>query len=276
MIGNEIKRAICSKGMLLAMIVGNTLWIAYGITMRIYSYNAEKSFEELKEKGIDVYITMSQNSPFDIWMFGHMNKYFLVFMYLFPILAALPFAASYCSEKKSGYEKNVVTRTSRKNYLRSKYWATFISGGISVAVPFFLSFMWIFTMMKYRDPISASQAPMVSGTSFMCILYFTHPFIYCFVFLVAIFVFGGFLATTSLSISQLTGNFFTVILTPFMVTMFLESIFMGNTLMRYLPINFLAPMNGGNKLYMVLVGGMVLWIISYTVFVRIGEKKGCL
>lgn len=276
MIGNEIKRAICSKGMLLSMLIGNALWIAYGITMRIYSYNADKSYEELKAKGIDVYITMSQNSPFDIWMFGHMNKYFLVFMYMFPILAALPFAASYCSEKKSGYEKNVVTRTSRKNYFRSKYWATFISGGISVAIPFLFSFMWIFTMMKYREPISASQAPMVSGTSFMCVLYFTHPFIYCLIFLVAIFVFGGFFATTSLSISQLTGNIFTILLVPFMVIMFLASILTGNKLMKYLPANFLAPMNGGEKLYMVFVGGLIMWILSYAVFVKLGEKKECL
>ena len=243
--------------------------------MHIYSYEADRSLEALKEKGYDIYIVMSQNSPFDVWMFGHMNKYFMVFMYIFPILAALPFATSYCSEKKSGYVKNVVIRTSRKAYLKSKYWATFISGGIAVAVPFFFSFMWIFTIMKYREPTPASQAPMVTGTSWMCELYFENPFIYCLIFLVAIYVFGGFLATTSLSISQLTDNFLTVLLVPFMVLTFLASVLQGELSMYFLPLNFLAPMNDGNKFYMVLIGAMVMWVVSYGTFVVVGKKKDC-
>ncbi|HBT65682.1 MAG TPA: hypothetical protein DEB10_13580, partial [Ruminococcaceae bacterium] len=75
-----------------------------------------------------------------------------LFYTLLPILAVLPYAWSYFSERKSGYVKLIVTRTHRNTYFLSKYAATFVSGALVITVPMALNFMLVSAFIPASPP----------------------------------------------------------------------------------------------------------------------------
>lgn len=58
-----------------------------------------------------------------------------LFYYLMPVGAALPYAWSFHTERKSGYLKNIVSRAEKKRYFPAKLTAVFLSGA---AVSFYV------------------------------------------------------------------------------------------------------------------------------------------
>ena len=135
MLKNELHRAFFNKGMLLSLIIGHGISLAYVISIYMSRF---KRMEQLNKFNIEIYNQLSQSTPFDGWILGHPTKYIIVFMYLLPILVALPYADSYCKERKSGYEKNILVRSSRKKYRVAKCIAVFLSGGFVTASVVFM------------------------------------------------------------------------------------------------------------------------------------------
>lgn len=270
MLKNELKRAFTNSGMILSLIVGHTISILYIISIYQKKF---KAAEIIKTYGIvQTYTGMSQNSPFDVWFMGAPGQYFVSFIYLMPVIVALPYAASYGKERKSGYDKNIVTRITRRKYRAAKYAAVFISGGVATASVSFCNLMWTFSYMKYRAPISCSLAPLARGRTMLGVFYYSHPFLYCMVYVLALFIFSGAVATVSLMISDFTTNFFTVTLTPFLIIMIFNSI-LTEEAGFYLPSYFLSPLNSGDKLYLVPLYCAVVMTITFLEFVVTKRNK---
>ena len=68
-------------------------------------------------------------------------------LFAVPILAAIPFAASFAEDVKSGFTKSYVTRTSVDGYIAGKGLGTCISGGLGIALGAVMSCFVIFLVI---------------------------------------------------------------------------------------------------------------------------------
>lgn len=140
-----------------------------------------------------------------------------MFFMLFPIFAVLGYGWSLFSEQKSGYIKNIVTRVSKRSYFLSKYIATFLSGGILVAVPVILNFLLVSMFVPAVKPDIFYDIGWTVGADSMFSEYFyTQPFVYVFLRILVVFLFSGAIATISYTLAFFVRNRFAVILFPFL------------------------------------------------------------
>lgn len=271
MLKNELKRAFYSKGMLFSFVFANALSVYYYMDLFI---TRSRSRERYKELGLDIYIRMSQDTPFDVWMFSRMSQSIVLFIYFLPIMATLPYAVSYAREKKLDYLKNVALRSNRIRYRICKSVAVFLSGGFVVASSAFINLMLAFTYMKYQMPTPTGKN-YISPSTMLGVMYYDHPFVYCMIYIAAIFIFFGCMALTSLIISEITINAFTVVLTPFLILMILNDVLVEER-GYYLPMQFLRMSNGGYKLVMVPIVFVAVIFLTAVGFVFMGSRRDVL
>lgn len=146
-----------------------------------------------------------------------------MFFMLFPIFAVLGYGWSLFSEQKSGYIKNVITRTSKRNYFLSKYIATFLSGGAIVSVPVLFNFLLVSMFVPAVNPDIFYDIGWTVRTNSMFSEYFyAKPFLYVFLRVSVVFLFSGAIATVSYALAFFIRNRFAVILLPFLGVIFLH------------------------------------------------------
>lgn len=75
----------------------------------------------------------------DTWLGANTDVYYEVFNRVVPLLVAIPYAASYYTDKRSGIINNYYVRTKRINYLVAKLAAVFLTGGAIVVFPLLLT-----------------------------------------------------------------------------------------------------------------------------------------
>ena len=108
----ETGRAFHSVGFILSLILGFVLTMSQAISHYL-AFSKGRSYEIMK--GIASYnptTVFTQWFPMDLPYWSS-----VVFYLMFPVLAAMPFSASYLQDKKSGYLKNVYIRTEKKHIL---------------------------------------------------------------------------------------------------------------------------------------------------------------
>lgn len=243
MLNNELRRAFKSKGMLLTLLIGMVICIGYIVS--IYKMQAQMN-ERIENVG-EIYIQMTMATPFDYWVLGHATKYKIYLYYFMPVLAVLPYAGSFCQERKSGYCKNVLVRTGRFKYMVAKYISSFLAGGTAVTLPILINLMWTFTYKAYQKPMPGGNTNLTFGSGeLLGKLYFQNPFLYCGLYLIAIFIFCGGMAAVTLLVSTVCGNIFTVMLIPFLINIF-TTITVSYKKASYLYSSFLDPSIGGYK-----------------------------
>lgn len=155
-------------------------------------------------------------SLYKFWMgMNYASPYKEVFLTVLPILAMMPHALSYYVDCKSGYVKNVYTRTRKINYLSAKYIVTFVSGGIAVVIPYLLNLLISACMLPALNPIRNGQFDTASGL-FQELLY-SKPLVFIGVFLVINFMYAGIFATVVLAFTCIVDNIFLISMTPFIV-----------------------------------------------------------
>ena len=276
MLKNELKRAFTNKGMLLSILLGQGINIYYIYSVMSQFWEKSKNIAQIEERaGIEIYMHISRNTPFDIWIIGHMGQALVLFMYFLPVIATLPYAASYASEKKSGYVKNVIYREGRVRYRINKMVASFIAGGTAVASVLIVNLMWCFTCMPMKMPVASSNAPLAGARTMLGVMYYDHPFLYCGVYIIMAFIFAGTISLVSILVSELTTNIFTVTLFPFLVLMVLNTLLIEEK-GYYLPMQFLKASNSGYKLYLVPLIAVIIIPLSVLLFVVCGKRKDIL
>lgn len=138
----ELKRAFHSRGMLLSLTIGCLLSLAHVIQYQILPDYLNRGIISLEMNEFSKTRTVAPSAIAGSWLAGNPATWTgFVFFLLLPILAMLPFGVSYFSDRESGYLKNLYTRMSRKQYLRNKFLAAFLSGGTAVAVPLVLNLL---------------------------------------------------------------------------------------------------------------------------------------
>lgn len=128
---------------------------------------------------------------------------------LFPILASIPYSASFCIDKKSGYLKNLLTKEKRCIYYTSKFISVFFSGFITIFS--ILTFSLLITMMFYPllPPEAITAAfPAALGNSMFKELFIDHPMIYTIVYIIIDSTFFGGIALISMLFGMKTNYSF--------------------------------------------------------------------
>lgn len=171
----ELKRMFISRSFFLALLLSSSLSIA-------------NFLQNLYYKIIDV----NDFSVFNKWL-GASDITFggLVFYWIFPILASLPYAWTLCDEIHSGYAIQILTRSSKKEYFISKLFSSFISGGIVIAVPLILDILLLMMLDVTYYPQPNDLISSIWSGSFCSILFYKKPILFVVIWTFVEFLWGG-------------------------------------------------------------------------------------
>lgn len=131
----ELSRALRGRWFKIALAIGcmlavasfafdaQTYWTDYG-----YMVTAREKYDLTNT-------TLAVKS----WMGTDLQPTSLIFYLLVPLLALAPYSWSLCSELKSGYAAQMVTRMGARGYYLAKAAVTFVISGFSASLPLLLS-----------------------------------------------------------------------------------------------------------------------------------------
>lgn len=270
----ECRKAFGNRYFVIALCAG-TIFCIMSALYNIESY-AQGQYE-LKALGGN---PMTQAyGLFNHWIGGESTSLgYLLFFTLFPLLAIFPYGWSQCQEKKAAYTKMVIIRSGKQKYYLAKYLATFLSGMVTVAFPLAANLILtacfvpaVKPSMIYFIYYGVSHATMWSE------LFYDHPLIYVFLYLLIDCLFAGLFAVCGMACSMLLKNRIAVVILPYLCVLCLHY---GRTLLHYRvyteisPINFLHatcvenPVSG----VVVLLEGVLLTLFSLSVL-KVGGKN---
>ena len=115
----------------------------------------------------------------------------IVFYFVWPILAVLPFGWSYTEERRSGLFDQIVSRVGRRTYFVSKYAAVFVSGGAAVALPVLADLLANALVCPYCVPEAVTSVTPITNGYFLSRLFFTSPWAFALLWCCVEFLWGG-------------------------------------------------------------------------------------
>lgn len=205
----------------------------------------------------------------------HISPAASLFYLLLPLIAALGYGWSYCSECKSGYIKNVTTRTSKTNYFLSKYIAVFLAGGMVVTVPILLNIMAVAVFIPAIQPdVFYDVYYAAHPWSTLTPLFYAHPVVYMLLKIVTTFIFAGLISEICICISFLSKNKFVSVFTPLFLLLFIN--YLSNTvnnLPQISPIQFLHTGKIYVSLSVICLEVVLLFAVSFAVTLVRGKKN---
>lgn len=181
-----------------------------------------------------------------------------LYFYLIPIIAVLPFGASFFQDEQSGYLKHIYTRKKKSSYLVCKYAVTWMSGGTAALSAYIFSFALNALYVPAINPTQVALHTNVVDAMSMSDWYYTRPYLYFGIYGIAIFLCGGFLATLSLCISLIGKNTMFVLAFPFMAYTALDYISLETNMSIYSLRSLINPMDGAIKMEVPISRGFLV------------------
>lgn len=279
----ELRKALKNK------IFYATILVAIGITILSLIYSL--SIYKKSNIGIDEYAKANSivynpdvqtNILFNEWIGGEGGSLgTVIYYFIFPILCALPYGWSFCTEKKNGYRKTIIVQSGKKEYFVAKYIATFISGGLVMVLPLIANFMMTACFFPAVKPFVVYDIYYaVFPKNMMAELFYSRPFLYVFLYLCIDFIFCGILTCLCISAATFIRQKYVVMIIPFLlclgINFFMNSTY-DNSKSGYKelsPFYFLKPIQSRYPSTFAIVGGMalILFIITF-VITQIWERK---
>ena len=215
---NEIKRAFKEKFFYLALLLGMVITISHIFSWSLKYWNYMANLDEYERS------FFKPASVFDMWIGGCPVPWQAYTYYiLIPLIAAIPYGISLHEDRKSGYMKNMILRSGRKNYYLGKYIANFIAGGLAVVIPLMLNFFINCALFPAYKPEVVGLGPIGLKSMFYKVFY-THPIVYILIFFLMDFIYAGLYANITLIFSEIVNYKYIVMLGPIFVVIFTNSI----------------------------------------------------
>ena len=228
----EVKRAACNPLFLVVFLVANLIGV-YQIMSSVIPSLAMQGARP------DVYPL----SVFNSWIGGEGHTLgATLYFFLLPLLVCVPFSDSLFMDLKTGYVKNLLIRTKRRNYYFGKLGALFVVGASIAAVPLLLNFLVTTTLAPYLTPEPSAGTFPLFASALWADLFYSHPTVYVGLYLGLIGLFGGLLAALPLVFTSILSNRFMVLLSTFVVCVALNFLTAsGSFFEKISPIQFLRP-----------------------------------
>jgi hypothetical protein len=269
MLKEEFRRAFLSWKFLLAVVIAFISAVfgllEYGPPVSPFSDPAEYPFV---------------NNAFDGFIYG---AYYWILPALAPLIAVLPFGDSFITDRSSGYVTFILSRTSFRNYIASKYFANLLAGGISMSILLLIMY-GIINIFYPRGlpPVPAPDKPWVNiRISYVSLpgplgyLYRTKTDLYVFFLIGLSFIFGATYATLGLALSLFIHNRYVALATPFILYMIggVVADMLGKS--AWNPANTLMPFSCHTTSWLSLFGelGAIFLISSICLFMFAKKKR---
>lgn len=217
----ELKKAFFSK----SFLAGLFLLTLFSYLSAVYmienwsGYNPEYIYEAYQKNGEFISNPiLPLYSFFSAWLGGDtLSLANTMFFFFLPIGAALPYSWSFYTEQKCGYIKNIITRTSRKNYYISKFIAVFCSGAAVVLLPYIFNILLVTAYIPYYETWAGYNLynSVYFGTMWSD-LFFSNPILHMILYVLLNTLYGGIFALLSLSVSCFIKKMIPIIFTPFL------------------------------------------------------------
>ncbi len=262
--------------------------VAFGFVISFFSflYNFELYRNEMEEIILFAAEFEREYNPhlgistlYNSWVGGEASTLgSTVFFFIFPLLIAIPYGWSYCSEMKSGYVKNVVIRSGRMKYFLSKYIATFISGGLAMMIPLIMNLMLTASFIPaYKPDVRYMQYYGIFSNTFMSEIFYQHPNLYVFIYLLIDFFFCGLIACLSCTAANIIKSKVVAILSPFgalLALNYIADIYRHDHNMEISPMNFLrpCPVSDSTTWIVILIEIVALILITLLPMIIRGKK----
>ena len=221
-------------------------------------------------------------------MFGFYNSWVggeelslgtVLFYYLMPIGAAIPFAWSYHTERKSGYLKNIASRTDKKKYFIAKTIAVFVSGVLAVLIPLIVNIALVSAFVPTIEPFAGYTFYNHVFIGDMWIeLYYTCPWLYVTLYVLLDVLYGVIYALLIFAVTFFIKNILAILFVPFIslfvIGYFGEIIIMNVQMDRWFefnPIIYLHSLHSGNQrawwIILLITIGLLCFSLC-TIFIR--------
>ncbi|MGC8691263.1 MAG: hypothetical protein ACP5SP_07480 [Caldisericum sp.] len=219
------------------------------------------------------------NNAFDAFIYG---AYYWVLPAIAPLIAVLPFAASLITDRSSGYVTFILSRTSFRKYITSKFFANLLAGGISISIPLLIIYgvINIFYPRGFPPVPAPGEAwvnvriPYVSLPGPMGYLYLTKTDLYVFFLIGLSFIFGATYASLGLALSLFLHNKYVALATPFVLYMIggMVADMLGKS--AWNPTNTLMPFFCHTTSWLSLFGELgAIFLISVVCLFMFAKKK---
>ena len=273
----ELRKALKNKMFFFSIILG------FAVTFLSFLYNYELYTKALRdnklysdEYNIIINPMLSMNTLYDSWVGGEaFTLGTTVFFFIFPILIAIPYGWSYCSELKSGYIKNAIIRCGKPEYFMSKYIATFLSGGLTMCIPLICNFLLTASFIPaYQPQVRYMQYYSIFSNTFMSDIFYNHPNLYVLIYIMIDFVFCGLICCLSCTAANFIRNKAVAILTPFGIMLlfnYVSDIINSNYYTEVSPMSFLrpCPSSYSTNIYVIIFEMLLFLALTITpMFVR--------
>ena len=143
-------------------------------------------------------------SPYTLWIGSFNSSVFAeLFFLLMPILAAMPAADIYLTDRKSGYLDNIVSRGRKKSYFCCLFITNYAAGAMCFIIPAVINIICSFCILPDIHPdiiVNESSVVTMYGTETLFPeLYYTHPLAHMALYLVTGSVIAGMYASLALA-----------------------------------------------------------------------------
>ena len=194
---------------------------------------------------------------------------------LFPILSSLPFSASYCIDRKTGYIQNVVTRVPLGAYQRAKLAVTFFSGFIVTFTVLIFSLVLTATAFPALPPETITNYFMAAYEDCMMQkLFLSYPLLYTIIYILIDSCYMGLVALLSLCIGIFVSQPYISITSGTILYYAVSFLLFALPLYTKNPYVFLLPKQPFGGISMIVIVGefLIVLIFGLTAF-RIKEGK---
>ena len=240
MLKEEFRRAFLSWAFVLALVITS---VCFAIGLKDYGPPVSP-FIRPEER----YLYPFEQNAFDafLWAMG-LGGSFVIFA---PLIAVLPFAASFITDRSSGYITFILSRTSFRRYRTSKYVANLLAGGVSTSLPLLVGYGIINIFYKRGlppIPVSPSEGwvgarlPWVNANGTFGYLYRTKPDLYIFFLIGLAFLWGAAWATAGLATSSVVHNKYRALVAPFLLYVVVDFVTQVLGIAEWSPLLNFAP-----------------------------------
>ncbi len=199
-LSEEMKRALTSRGMRIALLLGISLLII-GLNYA-RSYPPEKSFV-------------------DVWYIAYSQSFYYLML---PLIACIPFADTMANDRKQGYLERLVVRERYRNGLSAKFFANAIAGALASALP--LLFLYLFLTLTNENPLNHPALNSIEGRPYeiaeLVRVFKNLPDLFIFVVMGAVFIIGALLASLGMAFTLLINHRFVALSVPFLLSNLLQ------------------------------------------------------
>lgn len=265
----ELKKAFTNKMFFICLAVGIVITMV-SIAQNLSSYwAAEVQNLMVAEQGFEKNPMHPMFTPYTNWI-GNDYQFPMtsLFYMLLPLLAGLAYGWSYCTERKSGYVAQMVSRSRKKSqYFLAKYIATFLAGGAAVAIPLVLNFIVICCFIPAYTPDNFYWLYYSMDAHFLRGLFFNTPLLFVCCIILLDFIFAGLFAAACVALAFFVKNKFAVILLPFLGVLAVQYL-QDNVLGTITDFIAISPMDflRGYAMNAVLGLPILIWLILLLVF----------